>query len=324
MASLRLGTRGSELALWQARTVAGRLAALGSNVDLVVVKTRGDRLEDAPLSEAGGKGLFVKDLEDGLLRGELDLAVHSAKDLPSRIPQGLVIAAALKREDPRDALILPAHRRAKGLQKILADFAGGKRRTIGTSSIRRVAQVSSLIPGAAFAPVRGNVDTRLRKLDEGQFDALVLACAGLRRLKLEERISAAIPVDRCIPAPGQGIVVVEARVGQSAILHTLRQVHDEEAGFALAAERSVVEALGGDCQIPLGALARLNAGGLEMDAIVCSADGRQVVQRHSRGSIGNPEALGRRLADELVNAGAGRILDEVRRARAGTGHTEGP
>lgn len=332
---VRLGTRGSELALWQARTVASRLVALGQAVSLIIVKTSGDRLQEAPVAEAGGKRLFVKDLEDGLLRGELDLAVHSAKDLPSDIPEGLTIAATLPREDPRDAIILPdglraglragpAHRGTAGLYAILASFANGDRRTVGTSSVRRVAQLSSQIPGADFAPIRGNVDTRMRKLDGGEFDALVLACAGLRRLNLGARISAALPVERCVPAPGQGIVVVETREGDAALSALLRQVHDEAAGVALAAERSLVEALGGDCQIPLGALARLNGAGIEMEAIVCSLDGRTVIRRHSRGSTGHPHVLGKRLADELVTAGAGEILDQVRRSVAGTGHTEGP
>ncbi len=325
MTPLKLGTRGSELALWQARTVQSRLEALGHAVELIVVKTSGDRLQEAPLSEVGGKGLFVKDLEDGLLRREIDLAVHSAKDLPSAIPEGLTIAATLPREDPRDAIVLPsdAPPQQAGLAAILASL-GGSGRTIGTGSVRRVAQLSSQIPGATFAPIRGNVDTRLKKLDRGDFHALVLACAGLRRLKLEMRISAALPVDRCVPAPGQGIVVIETRATDPTILAQVKQIHDEEAGVVLAAERSLVEALGGDCQVPLGALARVNGGSIEMDAIVCSQDGRTVIRRRSRGPTGSPHLVGRRLADELVTAGASEILDQVRRPAAGTGHTEGP
>jgi hydroxymethylbilane synthase len=324
MTPLKLGTRGSELALWQARTVQSRLVALGHAVELVIVKTGGDRLQEAPLSEVGGKGLFVKDLEDGLLRREIDLAVHSAKDLPSAIPDGLTIAATLPREDPRDAIVLPSDAPPPaGLAAILARLGDGSG-TIGTGSIRRVAQLSSQVPGATFAPIRGNVDTRLKKLDRGEFDALVLACAGLRRLGLDKRISAALPVDRCVPAPGQGIVVIETRADDPTVLAQVKRVHDEEAGVVLAAERSLVEALGGDCQVPLGALARLNGGSIEMDAIVCSQDGRTVIRRRSRGPTGNPHLVGRRLADELVTAGAAEILDQVRRPAAGTGHTEGP
>jgi hydroxymethylbilane synthase len=323
MPPFRLGTRGSALALWQARAVASRLEALGHAVELIVVKTVGDRLQEAPLSEAGGKRLFVKDLEDALLRREIDLAVHSAKDLPSEIPEGLTLAATLPREDPRDALVLSiGSGSASGdtnLAAVLDRSGAAAPATVGTGSVRRVAQLSMLLPRAAFTPIRGNVDTRLRKLDAGGFDSLVLACAGLIRLGLGSRISAALPVERCVPAPGQGIVVVEARADDGGVIDAIRAMDDEPTGVVLAAERAVVQALGGDCQIPLGALARLNGAGVEMDAIVCSMDGRTAVRRHVRGSAGHPEALGRRLADELLLGGAAEILE-----RARTGHTEGP
>lgn len=294
--------------------MASRLETLGQRVELVVVSTGGDRLQEAPLSESGGKRLFVKDLEDALLRGDVDFAVHSAKDLPADLPEGLTIGATLPREDPRDALVLPMRHGGGDLSSILEALADSERRTIGTGSVRRVAQLSPQMPRAIFAPVRGNVDTRLRKLDEGKFDALVLACAGLRRLNLQVRISAPLPVERCVPAPGQGIVVVETRHGDSAVAAILDPIHDEAAGVALAAERSLVDALGGDCQIPLGALARLNGGGMEMEAVVCSLDGRSIIRRHARGSAAHPESLGKRLADELAAAGAADLLDEVRRA----------
>jgi hydroxymethylbilane synthase len=312
MEPLRLGTRGSQLALWQARAVASRLESAGRRVHLVVVKTSGDRLQDAPLSQAGGKRLFVKDLEDALLHGEIDLAVHSAKDLPSDMPAGLMLTATLPREDPRDAIVLPRNTPETQLPAIFASFEGGGRKSVGTGSVRRIAQLSSQMPGAVFVPVRGNVDTRLRKLDDGQFDALVLACAGLRRLSLEARISAAIPVDRCIPAPGQGIVAVQTRTDDHSVVDPVSGMHDEAAGIVLAAERALVQALGGNCQVPLGALARLNGGGIEMEGIVCSVDGTRVIRRHTRGALGQPEAVGKRLADELVTAGAGQILDQVR------------
>jgi hydroxymethylbilane synthase len=311
---LRLGTRGSQLALWQARAVASRLESLGQAVQLIIVKTTGDRLQEAPLSEEGGKRLFVQDLEDALAGHAIDLAVHSAKDLPADLPEGLTIGATLPRDDPRDALVLSARHGGGDLSSILAALADGDRHRIGTSSVRRVAQLSAQIPGAVFAPVRGNVDTRLRKLDGGEFDALVLACAGLRRLGLEARISAALPVERCVPAPGQGIVVVETREGDAGLSALLRRIHDEAAGVALAAERALVAALGGDCQIPLGGLARLNGAGIEIDAIVCSLDGRTVIRRQTRGSAAHPERVGMRLADELAAAGATDILEDVRRA----------
>lgn len=316
---MKLGTRGSRLALCQARAVASRLEAHGHEVAVVVVKTVGDRLQEAPLSEAGGKRLFVKDLEDALLQGQIDLAVHSAKDLPA-LPEGLTIAAALPREDPRDAIALASQRRALDPARIFSAFASGELRTVGTSSVRRVAQLSPQMPGAIFSPVRGNVDTRLRKLDRGEFDAIVLACAGLRRLGLDNRISAALPADRCLPAPGQGIVVVETRADDAALNTMLRSIHDEAAGIALAAERSLVEALGGDCRIPLGGLARLNGAGMEMDAIVCSLDGHRILRRQLRGSAAHPEMLGARLADELLMAGGADILDEVRHHLQGSGN----
>lgn len=300
--------------------MAGRLESLGHGVELAIVRTTGDRLQDAPIGEAGGKRLFVKDLEDALLRREIDLAVHSAKDIPADIPEGLSIAAALPREDPRDALVLgpdaPGASRADAAA-ILAWLASRSHPRIGTSSVRRVAQLAPVIPNALFAPMRGNVDTRLRKLDAGEFDAIVLACAGLRRLGLESRISAALPVERCLPAPGQGIIVVQARADDAATLEALRRIHDDEAGAALAAERALVEALGGDCQIPLGALARLNGGGIELDALVCSLDGGTVIRRHTRGPAGEPGRVGRRLADELTTAGATALIEAARRGRLG-------
>lgn len=322
--TLRLGTRGSQLALWQAHAVASALAATDTAVELVVMRTAGDRLRDVPLDEAGGKRLFVQDLEDALLRGDIDLAVHSAKDMPSEIPEGLTIAAALPREDPRDALVLPAAAHthgASGLADVLSALAGGAGRAIGTGSVRRAAQLAGLMPGARFLPVRGNVDTRLRKLDEGQFEALVLACAGLRRLGLAHRISAALPVDQCVPAPGQGTIAVETRADDVA--RQVARIHDAPSGMVLAAERALLQALGGDCQVPLGALARVNGAGLELDALVCSPDGRTVIRRHGRGSAAHPEDLGRRVGGELVLAGAAGILEDVRRGSARTAHTEG-
>ena len=321
--TLKLGTRGSQLALWQARAVASALAIAETPVELVVIKTAGDRLQDVPIDEAGGKRLFVKDLEDALLRGDIDLAVHSAKDLPSDIPEGLTIAATLPREDPRDALVLPsgAPEAAAGFDATVAAFSAGPPRRIGTGSVRRSAQLAPLMAAASFLPVRGNVDTRLRKLDDGQFEGLVLACAGLRRLNLAHRISLALPADRCVPAPGQGTIAIEARAGDAARL--LAGIHDAPTGIALIAERALLHALGGDCQVPLGALARVNGAGMELEAIVCSLDGQTAIRRQARGSAAHAADLGRRVADELLRAGAGNILDDVRRAAAARRHTEG-
>lgn len=310
---LRIGTRGSQLALWQARTVAALLEASGTIAELVIIKTAGDRLQEAPLSEVGGKRLFVKEIEDALLRRDVDLAVHSAKDMPAVLPDGLEIAAALPREDPRDALVLPGGWPGGGLPAVLA--ALGEAPTIGTSSVRRAAQLALLIAHAAFKAVRGNVDTRLRKLDEGGFDALVLAAAGMRRLGFGERISAAIPPADCVPAPGQGIVAVEVRTGDDRVRRALQPLHDAQAGAALAAERALVAALGGGCQLPLGGIAVPRGSDLEMHAVVCSTDGSRTVRGHAVAPAAEPERLGRSVAEELASGGAVAILDEVRRAQ---------
>src|SRR3954452_3991058 len=218
---LRLGTRGSQLALWQANTVAARIAAAGGpRCRIVVIKTDGDRLQERPLSEIGGKGLFVKEIEDALLAGDIDLAVHSSKDMAAVLPDGLTIAGVLPRENPLDAVVLP--RREEGSAALSFDTllaALGPAPSIGTGSVRRIAQLIRLLPGARFAGIRGNLDTRLRKLDEGAHDALVLAAAGLNRLGFASRISLSVPPDACVPAPGQGIVAIEMRSGD-------RRVHD--------------------------------------------------------------------------------------------------
>jgi len=204
---LRLGSRGSQLALFQARLVAQRLqAAAGTACEIVVIKTSGDRLQDAPLSEIGGKRLFVKEIEDALLTGDIDLAVHSSKDMPAVLPEGLEVGAVLEREDPRDALVLPA----MGSDPRTGT---GVRPRIGTGSVRRIAQLQKRFPGAQFLNVRGNLDTRLKKLDAGEYDLLVLAAAGLRRLGFGARISVSVPLDECVPAPGQGIIAIEVRAG---------------------------------------------------------------------------------------------------------------
>jgi len=217
---LRLGTRGSQLALWQANTVAARIVAAGGPAcRIVVIKTDGDRLQERPLSEIGGKGLFVKEIEDALLGGVIDLAVHSSKDMSAVLPEGLTIAGVLPRENPLDAVVLPMMATGSGLMAMTSvrDLiaALGRSPSIGTGSVRRVAQLARLLPGARFTGIRGNLDTRLRKLDEGAHDALVLAAAGLTRLGFAARISLSIPAEACVPAPGQGIVAIEIRTGDA-------------------------------------------------------------------------------------------------------------
>ncbi|HEV3484601.1 MAG TPA: hydroxymethylbilane synthase [Vicinamibacterales bacterium] len=314
---LKIGTRGSQLALWQSRAVATLLERTGTPVELVVIKTSGDRLQEAPLSEVGGKRLFVKEIEDALLQRAVDLAVHSAKDMPAVLPEGLEIAATLPREDPRDALVLPS-RGERALEEVLRALGSGRdgrAATVGTSSVRRAAQLASVIPGAVFGPIRGNVDTRLRKLDAGDYDALVLAAAGMKRLGFAERISTFVPASDCVPAPGQGIIAIEIREGDDEVRHALEGVHDETAGVALMAERAVVAALGGGCQLPLGAIAIPSDGRLEMHGVVASVDGARVIKRHVTGAVTDPTAVGRQLAEELARGGATAILDDVRGAQ---------
>ena len=278
-------------------------------MELVTIKTSGDRLQDAPLTEVGGKRLFVKEIEDALLSGAIDLAVHSAKDMSVVLPDGLTIAATLPREDPRDALVLPTGGPAATFEAAIASMGATPR--IGTGSVRRSAQLAMLLPGATFLPIRGNVDTRLRKLDAGGYDALILAAAGMKRLGFTARISASIPLAQCVPAPGQGIVAIEARSDDEDLATLFAAAGDLQAAQALEAERTLVAALGGGCQLPLGAVAQHDADELDMMAIVTTADGRRAVRQRARGPAHEPSRLGRRLADELVAAGAADILAEV-------------
>jgi hydroxymethylbilane synthase len=306
---LRIGTRGSQLALWQARAVATRLEAFGIDAELVLIKTSGDRLQSAPMSEVGTKRLFVKEIEDALLAGEVDAAVHSAKDMPAELPGGLTIAATLPREDPRDAFVLPANESA---DDVAAALAARPELRIGTSSIRRTAQLRPRFPAATFLPIRGNVDTRLRKLDGGEYDALVLAAAGLRRLGFGDRISATISPHDCVPAPGQGIVAIEIRADDEDSRTIMRRTHDGAAAAALDAERTVVVTLGGGCQLPLGALATVNGTDMEVQAAVCSPDGERVVRAHAHGQMSDAASLGERVAEQLIREGAQEILNAVR------------
>jgi hydroxymethylbilane synthase len=317
---LRLGTRGSQLALWQANTVAARIAAAGGpTCRIVVIKTSGDRLQEAPLSEVGGKRLFVKEIEDALLRGTVDLAVHSSKDMPAALPDGLEIAGVLPREEPLDAVVLPARTAAGPVSRIgsVDELVAllGQTPSIGTGSVRRIAQLTRLFPGARFTPIRGNLDTRLRKLDEGAHDALVLAAAGLRRLGFANRISFALPVNACVPAPGQGIVAIEIRADDSRVREAVGRIDDPEAAAALVAERALVDALGGGCQTPIGALARpLDDDRIELVAAVVALDGSKAVRGRDEGSRGEAAALGARVGAQLIADGADAILAEAARA----------
>ena len=301
--ALRLGTRGSPLAVAQATLVA---SALGDGTEIVEITTSGDR----GLGAGQDKARFVKEIEDALLRDEIDVAVHSAKDMPAVLPEGLELAATLPRDDPRDVVVLGAGTPGGDVASALLRL--GDRPRLGTSSIRRSAQLAALIPAAVFAPIRGNVDSRLRKLDHGEYDALVLAAAGMRRLGFAARISAALSTTQCVPAPGQGIIAIEIRSTDDVCRQAMRAVHDQAAAVALDAERAVVATLGGGCQMPLGALAVLRGDRLELQAVVCSADGGRVLRARDAGAAGDPVGLGRRVAERLAADGAADILDSVR------------
>lgn len=308
----RIGTRGSQLALWQARAVAAQLEATARmQCELVTIRTGGDQLVDAALGEMGGKRLFVKELEEALASGTIDLAVHSAKDMSATLPDGLLLAAVLPRDEPRDALILPSTRTPPAADAALHTLLGTEPR-IGTSSVRRVAQLHRVFPHASFGPIRGNVDTRLRKLDEGQFDAIVLAAAGLRRLGFDNRISRLIPADVSVPAPGQGTIAVQSRADRDDLRELLAGINDIDSWAMLEAEHALVAALGGGCQIPLGALARLvDSESLELSAVVTSLDEEHEVRAVAFGGRNDAAALGGRVAQELLDGGAGAILEAV-------------
>jgi len=317
MTTLRVGTRGSQLALFQANAVAGLLQARagvsGVSCEIVVIRTSGDRLAEAPLAEIGGKRLFVKEIEDALVAGSIDLAVHSSKDMSAVLPDGLAIGAVLPREDARDAVVLP-----EPADMSLSDLVRrlGESPRIGTSSVRRTAQLAVLFPGARFEPIRGNLDTRLRKLDEGQYHALVLAAAGLNRLARGDRISALLPADACVPAPGQGIIAVEIRRDDDAVRRATATISDAGAAAALAAERAVVTRLGGGCQMPIGAYAAPDGADLLLTAVVVSLDGTRVARARVTGAADDAERLGILAAERLVAEGAADILADVGRARA--------
>lgn len=307
-ADLVIATRGSRLALTQTNAVADLLRAAhpGLTVAIRELTTTGDRRRDVPLPEVGGKGLFTKELEQALLSGEADLAVHSLKDLPTELPAGLTLAAVPARECPFDAVVLPAGS-ARGEADPLGLLPAGA--TVGTGSVRRVAFLRHVRPDLDLQPVRGNVDTRLRKLDEGQFHALVLAAAGLRRLGFGERITALVPLEVAVPAPGQGALGLEARADDHRVLSLLAPLEDAAVRAAVTAERSLLEALGGGCNVPCGAYAEPHGDGLLLTAAVASPDGTARLQRAAVGAQSEAAALGKGLATALLAAGADRLVN---------------
>jgi len=299
-----IGTRGSKLALWQAEWVRAQLMELDPSlrVELEKIKTTGDKILDVPLAKVGGKGLFVKEIEEAMLRGEIDLAVHSMKDVPTLLPGGLHIGAVLKREDPRDAFISLTAPSFRGLKP-------GAR--VGTSSLRRSCQLKGLRPDIEIVSLRGNLDTRLRKLEEGQFDAIILAAAGVRRLGFEKRITETLPVETSLPAIAQGAVGIECRVDDGPMNRLIGPLRHQETEICVRAERAALKKLEGGCQVPIAAHAVLTGGKLVMDGLVGSVSGDRVVRSHREGDPADAEAIGTMLAEDLLAKGADAILSEV-------------
>jgi len=295
---LVIGTRGSQLALAQARWVEGRLAASGLACRIEIIRTTGDKITDVPLARIGGKGLFTKEIEEALLEGRVDLAVHSLKDLPVELPPGLRLAAVPGREDARDVVV----------GRPLAELPPGAR--VGTSSLRRSAQLRLLRPDLVIEPVRGNLDTRLRKLDAGQYDALIVAAAGMHRMGWTERIVEYLAPEQICPAPGQGALGIETRAEGEA-LETCSMLDDPEARAAVTAERAFLAAMGGGCQVPIGAYAEVQNGRLRLHAVVAAPDGARAVRHSLEGSVGEAVGLGRALAQAMLDAGAREILEAV-------------
>jgi len=307
MRALRIGTRGSMLAKWQAESVRKQLfAATGVDAEIVIIKTAGDKLHLAPLTQIGGKGIFIKELEEALLDESIDLAVHSVKDIPTDTPSRLQFPAVCKRADVRDCLVS-----ANGVT--LANLRQGAR--IGTGSLRRQAQLLHLRQDLDFRDLRGNVDTRLRKVESGEYEAVVLAKAGLDRLGLSQRIAETLEPDVCLPAVGQGAIAVQARVKDTDAAAFLAPLDDAETRTAIIAERALLAAMQGGCQVPLGAWARMERGELVMEACVCSVDGLRYIKERATGAAENATQLGEQLARQLLDAGAMEILQAAGRQR---------
>jgi len=301
---LRIGTRGSLLAKWQAESIRKRVfAAAGVEAEIVIIKTAGDRMQQAPLTQIGGKGIFIKELEEALLEESIDLAVHSVKDIPTDTPSRLMFPAVCRRDDVRDCLV----------GSTLASLRQGAR--VGTSSLRRQAQVLHIRPDLDFRDLRGNVDTRLRKVESGEYDAILLAKAGLDRLGVSQRISEILSPDVCMPAVGQGAIAVECRLKDTETADILAPLDDAETRTAIIAERALLAALQGGCQVPLGAWARIERGELVLEACVCSVDGVQYVKQRATAPPDQAAALGEHMARLLIEAGAQSILEEVSRQR---------
>ena len=301
---LVIATRESRLALWQAEFVQAKLSALypDTQVELLKMTTRGDQILDKTLSKVGGKGLFVKELETALLDGRADLAVHSLKDVPVDLQSPFQLACVMEREDPRDAFV-------SNLYSHLADLPAGA--VVGTSSLRREAQIRERYPHLEVKPLRGNLDTRLRKLDEGQYAAIILAAAGLKRLGLQERIKAYIDTQDSLPAAGQGALGIEILESRTEVFELLQALSDDKTTACVTAERAVSYALGGSCQVPLAAHATLVGDTLNIQALVASTDGTQILRAHTQGDVKDAKILGLQVAQQLKDNGGQALVEQA-------------
>ena len=302
--TLTIATRESQLALWQARHIQSRLEAIypGLHVVLLGMTTTGDQILDSPLAKIGGKGLFVKELEIAMEQGRADFAVHSMKDVPMNLPEGFVLAATGEREDPRDAFVSVEFRNLRDLPP---------NSVVGTSSLRRSSQLKARFPHLRIETLRGNVQTRLRKLDEGQYAAIILAAAGLKRLGLDARITDLIEPEDSLPAVGQGALGIECRTGRPELMELLSVLNHPETAACVAAERAMSRRLGGSCQVPIGGFAQVQDDGLALRGFVASLDGQRMIRGQTSGSFADAEKLGAALAENLIAQGADAILAEL-------------
>jgi len=300
MARLRIGSRGSQLALWQANHISELLRGQGHEVQIEVIKTTGDKITDVALAQVGTKGMFTKEIEEALAEGRVDLAVHSLKDLPTESPAGFELGAITEREDPCDVFCSSQY-------KSITDLP--QRARVGTSSLRRQAQLKALRPDLEIEPLRGNVDTRLRKLVSGDYGAIILAAAGLNRLGKKEFVRQVIPVETMCPAAGQGALAIEIRTGDAAIAQHVKFLDNANARASTTCERALLKKLGGGCQVPIGAFAEIRDGRLHLQAVVADPDGTKVLRESRDGS--DPIQLGEIVGDALLNQGGQAILDEV-------------
>jgi len=301
---ITIATRESALALWQAHYVRQQLQALYPQIEIIILgmTTTGDQILNSPLAKIGGKGLFVKELEQAMQEGRADIAVHSLKDVPMVMPEGFVLAAIGEREDPRDAFVSNQFKR-------LEELPPGS--VVGTSSLRRQCQIKARFPALKIESLRGNVQTRLRKLNEGQYAAIILAAAGLKRLGLGERITSLLPAEQSLPAVGQGAIGIECRAGRDDLIALLAPLNHPDTAACVTAERAMSRALAGSCQVPLGGFAEIAGGVLRLRGFVSSVDGVRVVRSEVSGQPGEAEQIGKELGQRLIGMGADKILAEL-------------